>query len=241
MMFLIVSALNARAQAPVLLGKPMTGAVSTTTANVWIMVKGAQTVELRVGGAVYKFLPAGRKSWDGHVPVTFEVKGLEPGNTAEAQVWLDGKPVGAPFPVKAAPAAAQAQWSFMLGSCAFYGVGATRLVQPGRFTDIFDVMRDKPTDFMLWLGDNVYLLNGEWNSDSRMYEKYTKARLDPHINDFLATRPNYAMLDDHDYGPDNAEGDFANKGATMACFKDFWPNPYFGNGIGATYTHFDYQ
>jgi alkaline phosphatase D len=129
----------------------------------------------------------------------------------------------------------------MVGSCAFYGVGATRLVRPGRFTDIFDAMRNHPTDFMLWLGDNVYLLTGEWNSDRRMYEKYTKVRLDRHINDFLATRPNYAMLDDHDYGPDNAEGDFENKAATRGCFMDFWPNPSFGEGNNGTYTHFDYQ
>ncbi|MBL0018333.1 MAG: alkaline phosphatase family protein [Bacteroidetes bacterium] len=234
-------AIQAYSQVPKMLGKPMQGAIAPTSAKVWAMVKDADEVELRVANAVYKFSAKEQKGWNGRIPVTFEVVGLEPGTTVEAELWANGTRLSAPFPIKTAAATVQPEWSFMVGSCAFYGVGAMRLVKPGQFTDIFDAMRDHPTDFMIWLGDNVYLLNGEWNSERRMYEKYTKARLDPHINDFLATRPNLAMLDDHDYGPDNAEGDFENKGATMGCFKDFWPNPYFGNGSAGTYTHFDYQ
>jgi alkaline phosphatase D len=228
-------------QTPELLGKPLCGAVTTTSAKVWVMVKNTESVELRVADAVYKLSTADRKNWKFHVPLTFAVTGLTPNTETEAQLWSNGNVLGKPFTIKTASAKPQAEWSFMVGSCAFYGVGATRLVKPGQFTDIFDVMRDHSTDFMLWLGDNVYLLTGEWNSDRRMYEKYTKVRLDPHINDFLATRPNYAMLDDHDYGPDNAEGDFENKGATRGCFKDFWPNPSFGDGNNGTYYHFDYQ
>jgi alkaline phosphatase D len=151
-------------------------------------------------------------------------------------------PAGQPFPIAAAPSQLKPTWSFMLGSCAFYGLGATRAIKPGRHVLIFDAMRAQATDFMLWLGDNVYLLNGEWNDQSRMYEKYTKVRLEPHTNAFLTSRPQYAILDDHDYGPDNAEGNFENKGMTMACFQDFWPNPYFGPGDGqGTYYQFDYQ
>ncbi|MEY3441980.1 MAG: hypothetical protein RLZZ519_261 [Bacteroidota bacterium] len=219
----------------------MIGAVTANSAKVWFMVKDVREGELKVGDDVYKFSTNGRKSWSGQVPITLETNRLPAGQRVNAQLWANGKALSDPFFIQTAAETVQPSWSFMMGSCAFYGVGATRLIKPGQFTDIFDAMRDHPTDFMIWLGDNVYLLNGEWNDDSRMYEKYTKARLDPHINDFLATRPQYAMLDDHDYGPDNAEGDFENKAATMSCFKDFWPNPYFGNGSGATYTHFDYQ
>jgi alkaline phosphatase D len=237
-----LAAQSGRAQAPALVSAPILGAQTPQSAQVWAMVRDCKAAELRVGGRVYSVATDSIFGWQGHIPVKFQVDGLSAGGTVEGQLWLDGVTVGAPFTIAAAPATPQAEWSFQVGSCAFYGVGATGLIKPGRHVQIFDAMLAQPSDMMVWLGDNVYLLNGEWNDDARMYEKYTKVRLEPHTNAFLRSRPQYAILDDHDYGPDNAEGDFDNKAATMACFKAFWPNPYFGEaGAGGTYYHFDYQ
>lgn len=229
-------------QAPQCLSKPIIGAQTPTTAKVWAMVENCKTVKVRVGDHVYNLPIAGKTSWNGHVPVTVEVTGIPAGKSLKGQFYLDGVAVGESFAIAAAPVDLKQEWSFLMGSCALYGLGATGLIKPGRHTKIFDEMTANPSDFMLWLGDNVYLLNGEWNDVDRMYEKYTKVRLEAHTNAFLCSRPQYAILDDHDYGPDNAEGDFENKAATLACFRDFWPNPAFGEGDGTgSYYTFDYQ
>ncbi len=229
-------------QQPALLSAPILGAQTTTSAKVWTMVRDCRQVALHAGTQVYEIATAGKPHWKGHVPVTFAVTGIPAGATVEAQLYLDGQPAGQPFQIATTPVTLQPAWSFLLGSCALYGVGLSGMIKPGRYTKIFDEMRANPSDFMLWLGDNVYLLNGEWNDPVRMYEKYTKVRLDPATNAFLASRPQYAILDDHDYGPNNAEGDFPNKGTTLGCFRDFWPNPYFGQGEGTgSYYDFQYQ
>ena len=88
------------------------------------MVNDADAVELRVANAVYKFSAKEQKGWNGRIPVTFEVVGLEPGTTVEAELWANGTRLSAPFPIKTAAATVQPEWSFMVGSCAFYGVGA---------------------------------------------------------------------------------------------------------------------
>ncbi len=230
------------AQQPKLVCEPIIGAVTPTTAKVWTMVRDCKIAQLSVGDHVYNFPTDGHFSWNGNIPVTFEVLDIPAGQSAMAYFTLDGQITGPEFEIKGSPVEIKEEWSFMMGSCALYGVGLSGMIKPGRHTLIFDEMRANPSDFMLWLGDNVYLLNGEWKSNDRMYEKYTKVRLEPHTNAFLRSRPQYAMLDDHDYGPDNAEGNFENKGATSACFKDFWPNPYFGTPTsGGSFYHFEYQ
>jgi alkaline phosphatase D len=240
--FALLAPMHGHSQQASIVCSPIIGAQATHTAKVWTMVKDCKNVGLEVLGSVNNFSTVGKTSWQGNVPVTFDVQNIPLGSSVEGQLWLDGVRTGNPFTISAAGVEIKAEWSFMLGSCALYGLGATRAIKPGRHVLIFDEMLAQPTDFMLWLGDNVYLLNGEWKDVDRMYEKYTKVRLEPHTNAFLRSRPQYAILDDHDYGPDNAEGNFENKAATMACFRDFWPNPYFGAGDGeGTYYDFDYQ
>lgn len=234
--------MSATLPAQQLVSGPISGAVTPTTANLFFLVREATSAELHVGGRVYTQSLQGHKSWDGIMPVNFHVEGIPRDGKSEGQLWLDGAAVGQPFPIVGATAAHKEKWSFLMGSCTLYGVGATALVRPGNFTEIFDAMRQHPADLMLWLGDNVYLLNGEWDDDARMYKKYIKVRTHAPIDAFLRAQPNYAIADDHDFGPDNADGTFDNKDATVACFKEFWPNPYFGtDSAKGLFSDFTYQ
>ncbi|MFN8397719.1 MAG: alkaline phosphatase D family protein [Bacteroidia bacterium] len=237
----ILLAIAVQAQ-PELVTGPVFGAVSPTTANVLFLVKGADSVQLKVGDWMYSQSLQGRKSWDGTVPVTFQVGQIPQDGAVQGQLSLNGNPVGAPFSIRGANVAFKQEWSFLMGSCALYGVGATGLIRPGNFTEIFGAMRRYPAEFMLWLGDNVYLLNGEWNSDERMYRKYIKVRTHGPTDSLLRAQPNYAVADDHDFGPDNSDGTFENKDATVACFKEFWPNPYYGtDSVKGLFSEFTYQ
>ena len=47
---------------------------------------------------------------------------------------------------------------------------------------------------------------------------------------FLASTHNYAILDDHDFGPNDSDRGFWNKNETLKAFELFWANPSYGVG-----------
>jgi alkaline phosphatase D len=46
----------------------------------------------------------------------------------------------------------------------------------------------------------------------------------------LASTAHYAILDDHDFGPNDSDGSFWNKNTTIEVFDMFWANPSVGVG-----------
>ncbi|MGH1335859.1 MAG: alkaline phosphatase D family protein [Aureispira sp.] len=116
--------------------------------------------------------------------------------------------------------------SFLLGSCAFpypfmfWKAGDREL--------IFDVMTEQDKDFMIWMGDNVYYLNGEWRKKQKMHQKNLRMRFNTRLDKFLKSCPQYAIWDDHDFGGNNARSQHRYKYESLELFKQYWNNPYFG-------------
>jgi alkaline phosphatase D len=127
--------------------------------------------------------------------------------------------------------------SFLVGSCAFpypflFWGGKDKEV-------IYNTMRNHNKDFMLWMGDNVYYLFGEWKSKRKMHRKNLKMRFKPSLKSFLESCPQYATWDDHDYGPNNAGGTNSSKYETLEMFKKYWGNPYYGlDTLPGVFSHF---
>ena len=107
--------------------------------------------------------------------------------------------------------------------------------------EIFNSIAEKQPDFMLWLGDNVYLRQDEWNTWTGIVHRYTHDRSIPELEKLLSSVPNYAIIDDHDFGPNDADGSFWNKKLTEKAFEDFWANPSYGVGdINGAITFFNW-
>ncbi len=137
-------------------------------------------------------------------------------------------------------AKSESNFSFLLGSCAF--PFPYKGIKGDNRYKIFSSMMQEKSDFMVWMGDNVYYLDNEWESYEDMFMKNVSMRLKPEIGEFLKSCPQYAIWDDHDFGPNNSDGSFENKKQSLAVFKDFWPNSSFGsekaNGV---FHHFSYE
>ena len=118
-------------------------------------------------------------------------------------------------------------FSFLLGSCILTLPMPAKTVYPGRRIEIFNSMkRDFSNDFMLWTGDYVYYLKFHLKSKNGMFNRMNNQRaMFPEINDFQRSIINYAMWDDHDYGPNNSEGNFKLKAKSRQVFEMQWPNP----------------
>jgi len=102
-------------------------------------------------------------------------------------------------------------------------------------------MADKDVNFMIWMGDNVYLRQQEWNTWSGLTHRYTHDRSIPELQKFLASTHHYAILDDHDFGPNDSDIGFWNKNMTLKAFELFWANPSYGVGdIKGAITYFQW-
>ena len=135
---------------------------------------------------------------------------------------------------------AKQNWSFLIGSCAFPYPFA---VWSGRKKEIiFEAMEAVEKDFMIWMGDNVYYMSGAWKNKDRMHRINHKMRLKPGLHKFLTSCPQYAIWDDHDYGPNNSDAANIYKYNSLDIFKSYWPNPSYGlDTVPGIFTCFSQQ
>ncbi len=138
-------------------------------------------------------------------------------------------------------------FTFAVGSC-FY-VNDTPNDRPGKpygstSFEILNTIHQKKPDLMLWIGDNTYLREPDWNTKTGIQYRYTHTRSLPELQPLLGSVHNYAIWDDHDYGPNNSDRSFWGKEMTLQAFKTFWANPnyIFDNaGITGTFSWNDVQ
>ncbi|MBK6347331.1 MAG: alkaline phosphatase family protein [Bacteroidales bacterium] len=161
---------------------------------------------------------------------------VEPGRTYDYRLYFNDRPVDLPYPAvfKTPPLwkyrTNPPDFTILTGSCAYINQPEyDRSGKPyGGDYRIFTHMAAQNADLMLWLGDNVYLREPDWNTRTGFYKRYTHTRSLPELQAFLASTHHYAIWDDHDYGPDNCNKSFFNKNTALETFRLFWANPTFG-------------
>lgn len=109
---------------------------------------------------------------------------------------------------------------------------------------IFESIALKNPDIMLWGGDNIYLREVDFDSKTGIYYRYTQSKKSKEIQALVAKTQNFAIWDDHDYGPNDSDRSFYNKYVTQQAFKDFWANKSYGsnpNQKEGTYSTFNFN
>lgn len=234
---------------PKIISGPMYGHQTDTSAFIWVLVKDiphlASPLGLEGDQPVLAYFPelekkvnelAAQKEFDG-----IDIKELNQSiqDYKTVNIHLYKRDAWRFRPIKASKKTPK-NFSFMTGSCAFpYPYKALK----GKGKDfIFKSMGYMVSDFMLWLGDNVYYLDGEWRSPEKMFMKNVKMRTNKHINEFIKSRPQYAVWDDHDYGPNDSDGSYAGKDSSLVIFQHFWANPSYGtDSVKGVFTNFSYE
>jgi alkaline phosphatase D len=93
---------------------------------------------------------------------------------------------------------------------------------------IFEAVHEVDPDVFIWLGDNVYYREPDWTSRTGMIHRWTHDRAIDELRPMMATIPQYAIWDDHDYGPNDIGREFWNKAAATDVFNLFNGNPTAG-------------
>jgi alkaline phosphatase D len=163
---------------------------------------------------------------------------VEPGHHYSYKLFINRKLVKLPFKTEFSTPPIwrwrtdPPDFTMLTGSCAYINQEEyDRSGKPyGADYRIFTNMATQKADFMLWLGDNLYLREPDWNTWTGIVKRYNHTRSLPELQPFLASTHHYAIWDDHDYGPDNSNKSFYNKNQTLDAFSLFWGNPTYGAG-----------
>ena len=243
---------------------PMQGNVELRTARIWCEVSSTTdkvSITYRKAGATQ---PAKTVLWTGRLgqafnPITFELVGLDfntsytyeiearanhelskkSGKFTTTDLWQYRKN----FP----------DFTFLTGSCAYFNEHSVdrpfvEIINPktpatpyGGDSSIFVTMAKESANFNLWLGDNWYYREVDFASTWGLNYRASRDRGQPILQELLKARPNYAIWDDHDYGPNDADKSYILKESAREIFKSYWPNPSFGQNSQGIYTKLAYS
>ncbi len=232
---------------------PMLGCVDMREALIWVQTKTSARVSLeywenaKPEKKYYSSDAISRK--ENGFAVKCIADQVLPGIEYNYRVRINGVAVTLPYPTtfKTQPLwrwrSDPPAFSVATGSCAY--INEERFDRPGKpygsNYQIFTSIHQQKPDLMLWLGDNVYYREPDWNTRTGMVHRYTHDRATPELQPLLASTAHYAIWDDHDFGPNDADGTFVHKEMAWEVFRDFWGNPAFGvNGQKGCTAMFDY-
>ena len=180
---------------------------------------------------------------------------LQPGKQYHYDLFLDGKKVVLPYETSFS---SKKLWlwredapdfTIAFGSCNY--INEEVVDRPGKGYgsgyQIYESIHNKKPNIMLWGGDNIYLREADWDSKTGIYHRYTHTRSIKELQPLLASTQNFAIWDDHDFGPNDGDRSYYFKYETQNAFKNFWANKTYGTdanqkeGVYSTFNWGDAQ
>jgi len=218
----------------------MLGHTALRGADIWIETKQPAFATIKYwkkdhkSQALYEKAKVEEITYNMH---TFKLAGLEPDTEYEYQIWVNKQPInktGKNYRFKT-----QKLWmwrtdppdfSILTGSCNFENEEAhDRVGTPyGGGYEIFDTLAKQEAEMMLWLGDNWYYREVDFDAEQNMIYRASKDKGRDFLQPIFHKFSNYAIWDDHDFGPDNSGGYFVHKQKSLDIFKNIWANPSYG-------------
>jgi len=244
---------TATAQKSLLQSGPMIGRVNKIDVKLWVQTKKPASVYFdywEKGHPKQKMHSDKVKTrkQDAYI-AQIVLDRLKPGTTYKYQLYINKKKISFNYPLEFTTQEvwlfhhAPADFNFAFGSGAYINdpVFDRSGSAYGGHYEIYQSIADKKPDFMVWDGDNTYLRQNEWDSKNAMVYRYTHDWSIPEKQQLFATVPHYAIVDDHDFGPNDSDGSFWNKDTAIEVFNLFWANPKHVSGLKSATYQFSYN
>jgi len=231
---------------------PMLGQVELRTASIWIQVSSDITSAALIYWKQGHPETSRKKIYDGTLskefnPLRIDIGGLEINSVYEYQFILNQEKSSA---VGSFHTKDLWQWrnpapdfSFITGSCAYFNEPIyDRPGKPyGGDSIIFESMAKDTAAFTLWLGDNWYTREVDLQSPWGLWYRASRDRAQPVLRNLLKNMPQYAIWDDHDFGPDNSGSSYGLKDVSREIFMRYWCNPFYGEDQKGIYSQLSYS
>ena len=237
-----------------LISGPWAGNIGLRTATIWVEVspevkKVSVKYYAEKNKVVVKIVAYKNELGKEFNPIKMELNGLEFNTNYSYKIFIDDKEVTTNFSTKFTT---QDLWqyrkpapdfSFLAGSCAYFNEPIyDRPGKPyGGDSSIFETMANTNAAFHLWMGDNWYTREVDFESAWGMNYRPSHERAHKVLQKFMAAMPQYSIWDDHDYGPNDAGKAFILKNESRAIFKNYSLNPSYGEDEKGIYTKISYS
>lgn len=229
----IVSSFVSIAQESLLQSGPMVGYSDFREALIWVQTTAP--AEVKIGyfttGEQEKFTKSIQTNLEGDFIAKFRPNEVDYGKTYTYKLYINDVYVPRNYKLEFQT---QSIWQFRtdppdfkiaLGSCSFINEKKDDRPKPyGAKYQIFNSILAKNPDLMLWIGDNMYLRTPDFMTETGIRHRYRHTRSTPELQALLGSVHHYATWDDHDFGPNDADRSYVNKGITEATFNDYWGN-----------------
>ncbi|AWV96923.1 alkaline phosphatase D family protein [Arcticibacterium luteifluviistationis] len=250
---LLCSVLNSFGQ---IVAGPMLGYSEMREVMLWVQTEKSAVVKYNYwvkGGDGTKFSTAPIITKKGNYFIAKAIADdVLPGNKYEYELVVNGKTQNFDYPLEFQ---SQTLWQyrtdppafkFAVGSCVY--TNEPEFDRPGRgygYTfDIFNKIYDAKPNFMVWGGDNIYLREVDFGTRSGIYKRYIDFKRQPELQKLFANTHHYATLDDHDFGPNDADRSYWGKSWALDAFEQNWGNPNYifpGESVTGTFMWEDVQ
>ena len=228
---------------------PMIGHVGAKEARIWIRLKQNAVVSASLKQGERAFRPARMESiGEGFYVLHFQSLAPATETAVRLEVTRGGAMETASVAFRTAPPPSPTgKVRIAFGSCS--------KVSQFRSGPIYQAIAEEKPDMMIFVGDNSYFIvgdgsdrhfgttgeTGDWTSLEGMIHRHLITRNHPDLQAMFRRIPCYAVWDDHDYGPNNADRTFALKEEALLAFRRMWGNPAYGTaespGIFSAFRH----
>lgn len=204
---------------------PLLGDVTATGAKVWLKASGAGLISVVAGReedlSDRQGFKAPKLDASSFFSASVRLKDLEPATKYFYAVLIDGELVTPrPYPsfTTAPREGASGRQRFAFVSC----VGYNGFDSAAAWADLATRTN---FDALLMLGDNHY---GDTSDPAKHFSMFGVQRRLPGYAEISRRVPQYAIWDNHDYGPGPTDKRAPRKADSLRAFQMLWPNPAFG-------------
>jgi len=205
---------------------------------LWVQTKTAAKIQYKYWEKGQMLAPNFSEVQETQQANAFSVKtllqNLKPQTTYEYAVLVDGKMIVEPKWREFKTQALQNQiidFKVATGSCANIRDKSLKLegweksLNTAWGYSIFNAIAKRKPDYMIWLGDYIYLRNKEYESLAGFHYRYTYTRSYPKMQNLLKVPNHLATWDDHEYNLNNGNKNSSSKDFAKEAFETFWCNP----------------
>jgi alkaline phosphatase D len=251
---IIFYCITAFAQQSKLVSGPWAGNVGLRTATIWAEVAPeVKKITIKYfaqnNAAIVKTVLCKTALGNDFNPIKIELNGLIFNTTYQYKLFVDDKEIKTNFDTKFTT---QDLWqhrkpapdfSFLAGSCAY--LNEPIFDRPGKpygsDSSIFETMANTTAAFHVWMGDNWYTREVDYESAWGLKYRASHDRATKVLHKFMASMPQYSIWDDHDFGPNDGGKYYIFKNESRNVFKNYSLNPSYGEDDKGIYTKISYS